>query len=416
MRAEKRKNRNTSREQQTESTNREESPYIAAYFLLKGDRLDDHERLALKAAVKKEIKRFGLKYLRDADAGLLEEYASSGEWVAREEEIRIYNPYRGDYPSRIEGNRRGTDFLNVFLDGRVKDHDKINIRDLEDELTDFIQHQETIYRRYLKFSLFFLKSPLHRVMHHDHDCIPSVVLWSYPNKVVVESCLMDEELYSMKYYPERRHGLLATIRDTPPPPAGPTPPKRVPINDWFREDYVQRIPDGRYHGVGGKDLLLSFSLERSGFHGGDLPAFIKPLRPEDVGLEEVKDTKSLPVLAMNGAVKIVSASAGQGERGLTVSLVLLNTTSHELVVEIPHGGIFEVDDPKEAVQNIVAAEPVTLHMNPNEQRSIDISGFCANRRFSTPNGQNVRPTIFKMRVPGNSQSEVWNTLDSMGFN
>jgi hypothetical protein len=134
-----------------------------------------------------------------------------------------------------------------------------------------------------------------------------------------------------------------------------------------------------------------------------------------LGFVEEKSPNSLPMLVMANKVQVLGARGGHGSSGLIVSLVLENKTDAEIVVEVPAGSLFEIIDPKAAVQNLATAGGVRIPIGPRSTKSAVIDAYCGNHYFASPNNHDMRPTIFKMKNPGRNQDETWDNLDRRGY-
>jgi hypothetical protein len=236
----------------------------------------------------------------------------------------------------------------------------------------------------------------------------------FNDKVLVESWLVDKQTFEIKPQIDEPKGTIF-LMDTPEPSMPPRP-DRVPVHAWESRPAIAAIPDGT-NGVGGRTLIRTCALERDGYHGGEHPHDIKDISPETMGFVEERSQNSLPMMVMANKVRVISAIGGhsQGHPGLTVNLLLENKTDEEITVEVPAGSLFEVIDPKAAVQNLATAGGMSIKIGPRSTRGTIINAFCANHHFASPNNNPVRPTIFKMKNPGRSQGEVWNDLDNRGY-
>ena len=377
-----------------------EDPWV--YLLVKGRSLDDEPRESLDKECASILAKYGITYVRDASAGLIPSNSIRDE---RECQGRRY--ITGTKSLEYQDTEEGV--VNAFKVGRLKHPEKFDIKSIEPVMDDAMKYWEAG----LSFVVLVTASPLHRHVHRNHDCIPSNVLALFNNKVLVESWLVDKKTLEIMHQPDEPKGTLF-ILDTPKP----TPPPRpghVRVHDWESRPAIASIPDGR-SGVGGRTLIRSCALERMGYHGGELPSDIKDIDPKTMGFIEEKSPNSLPMLVMANKIEVISAVGGPGNNSLAVNLMLKNNTDEEIVVEVPAGSLFEVIDPKAAVQNLATAGGMSIRMGPRSTRSVMINAFCANHYFASPSNQPVRPTIFKMENPGRSQSDVWDDLDRRGRN
>ena len=359
------------------------------YVLTKGMSLDDEEREEHGVEITSAMARYGVVYQRDADAGLL-----PGNSRMEIEDQSMKCP---------EGGEEGV--VNLFKVGRLKYPDKFDMQSVGDVLEDMTRYWESR----LSFVVLVVASPVHRHLHRDHPCIPSNVLAMFNNKVLAESCLVDRRTLEIKPQTNEPPGRLFILER--PEPARPG---FVRAREWELRPAIATIPDGS-NGVGGRTLLGSFARERDGYRGGEHPHDMKDVSPETFGFVEIDSPNSLPKLVMANKIEVMSAVGGHGNNSLVVNLMLKNNTDEEIVVDVPAGSLFEVIDPKAAVQNLATAGGISIRMGPRTTRSVTINAFCANHHFSSPSNQPMRPTIFKMKNPGRNQSEVWNDLDSRGY-
>ncbi|MDO9537435.1 MAG: hypothetical protein Q7J68_03850 [Thermoplasmata archaeon] len=370
------------------------------YVLSKGRSLDDEDREKHGEEITSAMAKFGVVYQRDADAGVLpgntEDLQVSAVLIDRK--YRSY-PEMGDCRSEEEG------VVNVFKYGRLKYPEKFSIQGVGDVLEDITKYWDAR----LSYVVLVADSPLHRHIHREHACIPSNVLALFNNKVLVESCLVDRETLEIKFQPNEPAGKLF-IMDRPEPAR----PGYVRAREWESRPVIAAIPDGS-NGVGGRTLIRTSALERDGYHGGDHPHDIKDISPETLGFVEEKSPNSLPMLVMANKIRVISATGGGRDGGFILNLILENQTDEEITIDVPAGSLFEVIDPKAAVQNLATASGISIKMGPRTSRGTMINAYCANHHFAGPKNQPMRPTIFKMKNPGRSQDEVWNDLDNRGY-
>jgi hypothetical protein len=191
-------------------------------------------------------------------------------------------------------------------------------------------------------------------------------------------------------------------------------PHHAKPEDWLDSDDMKKLPDGKA-GVGGKDLVFTMGLERSGFRGGDIPDSVKVVTPAQLDLVEITDAHALPRMVLANKVKVVDAVGASGPQGYLVNMKLENATDKPERVKIPQGSLFEVVDPKAGVQNLAVGKDYDFTLQPHETRFVELNAYCANHGFRSPCGDQMRPTVFKMGDPGRSQADTWAKMDSKGF-
>ena len=361
------------------------------YVLVSGKGLEDRERRTLKEDVIALMRARDVGEMRDGDVGLL----PMNSWYPPNYEMMW------DQPSCTN------DSINTFIIGKMIDGGRFGIKEVESSMKELIKkYDERMY-----FVVFVIESPLHRSYHRDHICIPSLfILQTYrDNKVFVESWLVNKDTGELGVHQEEQRGKLYVLDDE-----DRSEPGFVDLESWETRPEVMEIPDGA-DGVGGRTLLRSFALERTNYRGGNLPEEIRYITPEDLGLVEENSMDSLPVMVRSDKVKVRSAKGKSNGSSLYVELLLENKTDQQLTVKVPKGYLFEVIDPKAAVQNLVTDQDQKITIGRKSTRKMNISALCANHHFSTPNDHSMRPTIYRMKEPKKTQNEVWRDLDSRGY-
>ncbi len=362
------------------------------YVLVSGETLEDQKRLMLKGDMISLMEDHGVHEMVDADAGLLP--------------MDRWSPPSADELVR-DRRTHSKDSVNLFTVGELAETENFGIRELESSMIGLVENMdERIY-----FVVFVIVSPLHRSFHRDHICIPSqFMIHTYrDNKVFVESWLVNKDTGELEIQGEEQHGRLFVFDDEEN-----NETELVDRGVWETLPEIRYIPDGQ-DGVGGRTLIRSFALERAGYRGGALPEKIRKISPEVMGLVEEDSEDSLPVMVRSKMITVRYAKGGRNESGLMVDLLLENNTNQQVTVKVPKGYLFEVIDPKAAVQNLVTQGETRVTMNANSTMSLTLQTLCANHRFASPRNHPMRPTIYRMENPKSTQNEVWRDLDSRGY-
>jgi len=93
--------------------------------------------------------------------------------------------------------------------------------------------------------------------------------------------------------------------------------------------------------------------------------------------------------------------------GFTVELTLENPGPERRQVRVPKGMLFEVQDPRLHVQNLVSARDYEFALDPYSAITVVVDAYCANKDFAPPRRTPMNVTPFVMRADATSQHEVW---------
>lgn len=147
--------------------------------------------------------------------------------------------------------------------------------------------------------------------------------------------------------------------------------------------------------------------------------------PEDFGMRlRERGSASTSVMSKEGAVSLHDAvergqvridqasGHGYGQGSLRVSVV--NATDASLVVEVPAGTIFEHIGWVHK-QNLIVGRPLTLKLDPNDTRRVQIGGYCMNRTCGCASGEKMYLTSLLLDDPDvlESQGKVWDHFEDV---
>ena len=79
---------------------------------------------------------------------------------------------------------------------------------------------------------------------------------------------------------------------------------------------------------------------------------------------------------------------------IPITLTLNNISNDEIIVEIPKGTIFEVNDLKTQYQNVRIINDLKINLKPKQKVKIKGSGECVNPSRAVPQNIPGRLTIF----------------------
>lgn len=90
-----------------------------------------------------------------------------------------------------------------------------------------------------------------------------------------------------------------------------------------------------------------------------------------------------------------------------LQLTLENPTNRPVETTIYKGTIFEVADPDQRVQNLVAIEDTTIVISADTTEIVDVSTWCMNERFAAPHNTPMRLTALAVESDHISQGDIW---------
>lgn len=90
-----------------------------------------------------------------------------------------------------------------------------------------------------------------------------------------------------------------------------------------------------------------------------------------------------------------------------VAITLENPRAQRIEVTIPRGMLFEAQDPRHHVQNLVVSKDYQLVVPPRSSVTVQIECFCANQSFAPPRNTAMNVTPFFTKGALRSQQETW---------
>jgi hypothetical protein len=87
---------------------------------------------------------------------------------------------------------------------------------------------------------------------------------------------------------------------------------------------------------------------------------------------------------------------GRRRPAYAIQIKVVNNTSTPLRIIIPRGQVFENAARHRPLQNLVAAEAMTVTCEPNESQILNMPAYCLNRHLDRPEGRDGRITPLKI--------------------
>ena len=95
---------------------------------------------------------------------------------------------------------------------------------------------------------------------------------------------------------------------------------------------------------------------------------------------------------------------------IEVGIELVNSRSVEVVINLPAGTIFEVDNRTD--QNVATSQTYRFVIPPHSRLITQVSGVCLNRDLSPPSSTRGRLTPFRYEGSTSDQYAVWDTVSN----